>query len=416
MTNLPAPRVPVARPPLRRQPQGKVIAGVASGLAEHLGLRVAVVRTAFVLLALLSGAGAVAYAILWVLLPGAQRDESTGLEAASRAGMRPAQAAPSGSDPGLLIAGGMLILGLLWLFVYGGVVPDHLFWPVVLGGAGVVVVWLQVDERVDSPERGKQNWWSRFTRGGGAMSVARLVGGIVLVGVGTSWFLAQQVGLAQLPGVMGASALLLAGLLVVTAPWLYRQRGRVRRAEAEKVRAEARADMAAHLHDSVLQTLALIQRQSDDPATVAQLARRQERELRTWLYGDQVRAASLKSALTEIVADVEAKFPVDVELVVVGDLSVDDKVDALIQATREAVTNAAKHSGAPRVDVYAEVDGDQTEVFIRDRGKGFDPDNVAEGRMGVRQSIKARMERYGGTATIRSGEGDGTEVKLRING
>lgn len=416
MTNLPAPRVPVARPPLRRQPQGKVIAGVASGLAEHLGLRVAVVRTAFVLLALLSGAGAVAYAILWVLLPGAQRDESTGLEAASRAGMRPAQAAPSGSDPGLLIAGGMLILGLLWLFVYGGVVPDHLFWPVVLGGAGVVVVWLQVDERVDSPERGKQNWWSRFTRGGGAMSVARLVGGIVLVGVGTSWFLAQQVGLAQLPGVMGASALLLAGLLVVTAPWLYRQRGRVRRAEAEKVRAEARADMAAHLHDSVLQTLALIQRQSDDPATVAQLARRQERELRTWLYGDQVRAASLKSALTEIVADVEAKFPVDVELVVVGDLSVDDKVEALIQATREAVTNAAKHSGAPRVDVYAEVDGDQTEVFIRDRGKGFDPDNVAEGRMGVRQSIKARMERYGGTATIRSGEGDGTEVKLRING
>ncbi|HJE52099.1 MAG TPA: PspC domain-containing protein [Tessaracoccus flavescens] len=416
MTNLPAPRVPVARPPLRRQPQGKVIAGVASGLAEHLGLRVAVVRTAFVLLALLSGAGAVAYAILWVLLPGAQRDESTGLEAASRAGMRPAQAAPSGSDHGLLIAGGMLILGLLWLFVYGGVVPDHLFWPVVLGGAGVVVVWLQVDERVDSPERGKQNWWSRFTRGGGAMSVARLVGGIVLVGVGTSWFLAQQVGLAQLPGVMGASALLLAGLLVVTAPWLYRQRGRVRRAEAEKVRAEARADMAAHLHDSVLQTLALIQRQSDDPATVAQLARRQERELRTWLYGDQVRAASLKSALTEIVADVEAKFPVDVELVVVGDLSVDDKVEALIQATREAVTNAAKHSGAPRVDVYAEVDGDQTEVFIRDRGKGFDPDNVAEGRMGVRQSIKARMERYGGTATIRSGEGDGTEVKLRING
>ena len=200
------------------------------------------------------------------------------------------------------------------------------------------------------------------------------------------------------------------------APARSPRRSRICRAEAEKVRAEARADMAAHLHDSVLQTLALIQRQSDDPATVAQLARRQERELRTWLYGDQVRAASLKSALTEIVADVEAKFPVDVELVVVGDLSVDDKVDALIQATREAVTNAAKHSGAPRVDVYAEVDGDQTEVFIRDRGKGFDPDNVAEGRMGVRQSIKARMERYGGTATIRSGEGDGTEVKLRING
>ncbi|NHB85603.1 hypothetical protein G7085_16075 [Tessaracoccus sp. HDW20] len=146
---------------------------------------------------------------------------------------------------------------------------------------------------------------------------------------------------------LGASAVLIAGLLVVAAPWLYQQRARVRRADADRLRAEARADMAAHLHDSVLQTLALIQRQADDPATVAQLARRQERELRTWLYGETTRASSLRSALRELAADVEGRFEVDVEVVCVGDAQVDDALQALIQATGEAITNAAKHSGPP---------------------------------------------------------------------
>lgn len=411
MTHLPAPIAP-ARPPLRREPRGKVIAGVAAGVAEHLGMKVSLVRAVFVVLALFSGAGAIAYGVLWVLLPRAQAEEAAGLEAATRAGMRPRAVQQQGSDSGLIVAGGMLVLGLLWLFVSGGAVPASLFWPMVLGGAGVVVIWLQVDERVEHPSVGKKTLWSRLTRGGGAMSLVRLLGGLILVGAGTSWILATQVGLSQLPGVLGASFVLLAGVLIVAAPWLYRERSRVRRADADRVRAEARADMAAHLHDSVLQTLALIQRQADDPATVAQLARRQERELRTWLYGDVVRASSLKSALSDIAADVEANFAVDVELVAVGDLDVDDRIEALIQATREAVTNAAKHSGAPRVDVFAEVEDEQVEIFIRDRGTGFDPNDVAEGRMGVRQSIRARMERYGGTATIRSEQGEGTEVRL----
>lgn len=174
--------------------------------------------------------------------------------------------------------------------------------------------------------------------------------------------------------------------------------------------------MAAHLHDSVLQTLALIQRQSDDSATVAQLARRQERELRTWLYGETTRAASLRSALQELATDVESRFPVDVELVCVGDAAVDNRVEAVILATGEAVTNAAKHSGAARIDVYAEAEDGHIEVFIRDRGKGFDTEQVREGRMGVRESIRARMERHGGSATIRSELGDGTEVKLEMSG
>ena len=396
-----------------------VIAGIAAGLAAHLGVNVKLVRFGFVIAALFSGLGLLAYGALWVLLPsGLAEEEAAGLEAASRRGMRPATAvAPARPDNGVMVAGGLLVVGLLWLFVSGGVVPTGLFWPMVIGGVGIIVIWLQVDERVAlSKDTDKRGLWTRITRGGGTMSIVRLVGGLVLVGAGLSWTLAAQIGLAQLPSVLGASALLLAGLFIVAAPWLYQSRNRIRRADAERHRAEARADMAAHLHDSVLQTLALIQRQADDSAAVAQLARRQERELRTWLYGETTRAASLRSALQEMALDVEGRFAVDVELVCVGDATVDDRVEALILATGEAVTNAAKHSGAARIDVYAEVEDGSIEVFVRDRGKGFDPDQVPEGRMGVRESIRARMERYGGSATIRSEPGEGTNVKLEMSG
>lgn len=418
MTQLPVvPGAPI-RAPLQRRVESGVIAGVSAGLAAHLGVNVRLVRMGFVLLALVSGLGLFAYGALWVLLPsGEAAEEAAGLEAASRRGMRPAaRSATSRPDNGMLISGGLLVVGLLWLFVSGGVVPGALFWPMIIGGVGIIVIWLQVDERVTLRNTGQHTLWARITRGGGTMSIVRLVGGLVLVGAGISWTLATQIGLAQLPGVLGASALLLAGLFIVAAPWLYQHRNRIRRADAERHRAEARADMAAHLHDSVLQTLALIQRQADDSATVAQLARRQERELRTWLYGETTRASSLRSALQEIATDVESRFPVDVELVCVGDATVDDRVEAVILATGEAVTNAAKHSGASRVDVYAEAEDGHLEVFIRDRGRGFDPDKVPDGRMGVRESVRARMERYGGNATIRSELGEGTEVKLEMSG
>ena len=394
-----------------------MIAGVASGLAEHLRMPVGVVRTTFVVLSFLSGAGLLAYGVLWVLVPRQrEQEESAGLEAASRRGMRTVERTVGRADDGVLIASGMLVLGLLWLVVTGGAVPAGIFWPLVIGGVGVVTIWVQVDERVTPDRNRKAGPWQRFTRGGGAMSIVRLLGGLALVVAGVSWILATQVGFAELPGVLGASGVLIAGLLIVLAPWLHQQRSRIRRADADRLRAEARADMAAHLHDSVLQTLALIQRQAGDPTTVAALARRQERELRTWLYGDVSRAESLRAALQEIVTDIESRFAVDVELVCVGDTPVDDSIEALGQAVREAVTNAAKHSGAPRIDVYAEVEDGRVEVFVRDRGKGFDPDDVPEGRMGVRESIRARMDRSGGTATIRSEPGNGTEVRLEIGG
>lgn len=415
MSQLPvAPDAP-ARAPLRRADDGAMIAGVAQGLATHLGLSPNTVRLAFVILALFSGAGALAYGVLWVLVPRATNAAlPAGLEAASRRGMRPAAARPARPDDGVLIAGAVIAVGLLWLFVSGGALPSRLFWPAVIGGAGVVTIWLQVDEHVAMRDDARRGLWQRITRGGGTMSVVRLVGGLVLVGLGVSWILATQIGLSQLPGVLGASGVLLAGVAVVAAPWLYQQRARVRQADAARLREAARADMAAHLHDSVLQTLALIQRQADDPAAVAQLARKQERELRTWLYGETARAASLRSALREIVVDVEGRFPVDVELVCVGDADVDYRVEALVMAVGEAVTNAAKHSGAPRIDVYAEAEEGHVKVFVRDRGAGFDPDVVPPGRMGVRESIMARMERYGGTASIRSEPGHGTEVRVEM--
>jgi len=173
--------------------------------------------------------------------------------------------------------------------------------------------------------------------------------------------------------------------------------------------------MAAHLHDSVLQTLALIQRQADDPKAVQQLARRQERELRTWLYGDELSELTLKAALTAAAAEVEDERGIPVEIIVVGDCETSDSVQALVRAARETMVNAAKHSGADKIDVYAEVDEDCVEVFIRDRGKGFDMDAVSEDRMGVRGSIIDRMARHGGTAQIRSTPGDGAEVRLEIS-
>ncbi|MGV8846565.1 ATP-binding protein [Tessaracoccus sp.] len=417
MTMLPNTQPPPAPvPELRRDTSGKAIAGVASGLASHLGLPVKWVRVGFIALAFLDGLGVFAYAALWLLVPAAQQHQSLGLESASRQGLRP-QPPAQGIDAGIVFSIGAVVVGIFWVLVTGGLwVPSRVFWPVVMGGVGVVLVWLQVDRSAEPVfTAAKAGVWARLTTGGGPASVARLVGGLLLVGVGVSWILATQVGMGQLPQVLGAAALLLAGLLVVAAPWLYSTRRRLRFAEQDRMRAEARADMAAHLHDSVLQTLALIQRQATDPAQVALLARRQERELRTWLYGEVSEASTLRAALEEIRGDTETNFPIVVEVVCVGDTAVTEPLQALVQASREAVTNAAKHSGADRVDVFAEVTPEGVEVFIRDRGKGFELDSVRPDRMGVRESIRARMERHGGTARIRTAPGEGTEVTLEMS-
>ena len=417
MTMLPDTTTPPERAPeLRRDPARKAIAGVASGLAAHLGMPVGWIRIAFVALAFLDGMGVLLYAALWLMVPAESRQEPAGLEAAKRQGMRP-QLRPSGVDAGMVFSIGALVVGIFWVLVSGGIwVPTRVFWPLVLGGVGVVLVWLQVDGSAEAGASGAgAGKWRQLTVGSGPGSILRLVGGLLLVGVGVSWILATQVGMAQLPQVLGAAGLLLAGVAVVAAPWLYSTRRRLRAAEQERIRAESRADVAAHLHDSVLQTLALIQRQHTDPTQVALLARRQERELRTWLYGEAAAEVTLRTALDGVRNDIEANFAIVVEVVCVGDVDLDEPLLAMVQAAREAVLNAAKHSGADRVDVFAEVLPESVEIFVRDRGAGFDPDAVSADRMGVRQSIRARMDRHGGSVRLRTAPGDGTELTLEMS-
>jgi signal transduction histidine kinase len=209
--------------------------------------------------------------------------------------------------------------------------------------------------------------------------------------------------------------LALAGGALVLGPWLLRLSRDLSRERAERIRSQERADVAAHLHDSVLQTLALIQRQAGDAQTVVQLARTQERELRTWLFepGDAA-ADTFKATLQRAVADVEASHRVPVELVVVGDVSLDDATRALVAASREAMLNAARHSGAGRIDVYAEVQSGRVEVGVRDRGRGFEPDLVPADRRGVRGSIVERLSRHGGHADIATSLDSGTEVRMWV--
>ena len=185
---------------------------------------------------------------------------------------------------------------------------------------------------------------------------------------------------------------------------------------AARIREQERAEVAAHLHDSVLQTLALIQKRSGEPQEVAALARRQERELRTWLHEGRAapEADTVAAALRQAAADVEELHGMPIEVVTVGDRPLDESLDALVLAAREAMTNAAKFSGSGRVDLYAEARDGHVEVFVRDRGVGFDTQAVPPDRRGLRDSIQGRMERHRGLARVRSRLGEGTEVELQV--
>ncbi|OYN95572.1 ATP-binding protein [Enemella evansiae] len=405
-----------------RVADGAWLGGVCTGLAAHLGWPVMVIRIGFVALTLLQFIGAVVYAVLWLTMPPAPTEEKApGLESASRSNMRPGKRR-HGADVGAVVALGLFGTGLLWLVQGSGLgVSQKIFWPLAFAGAGVALVWRTADNPADTD--GKD--WRRETEGrvwlaplvarGRLLSLARIIFGMALVGAAVGMVIASQAGLAEIPRILGMAGLALAGIGLVIAPWAYRSRIALQTAREEKVRADARADMAAHLHDSVLQTLALIQKRADEPKTVATLARKQERELRTWLYGDEIREQTLKAGLAAAAAEIEDERGVPIEVVCVGDLDLDERMEALLRATREAMMNAAKHSGAARIDVYAEVDDEFVEIFVRDRGRGFDINAIGDDRMGVKGSIIGRMERHGGKARIRSSAEDGTEVKLEMS-
>jgi signal transduction histidine kinase len=252
-----------------------------------------------------------------------------------------------------------------------------------------------------------------------AVAGVRLLVGAGLVALSTSTLLERK----HLDGADITAALAavgtLAGFSLILSPWWLRLGRELAGERRQRARAEERAEVAAHLHDSVLQTLALIQRAAGEPIEVKRLARAQERQLRSWLFdrtvpgpGPQPGTPSLSAALLGVQTDVETDHRLRTEVVTVGDAVLDERLNALVAATREAVVNAAKWSGADAVSIYAEVEPDAVSVFVRDRGKGFDPETVAPDRRGLSQSVHARMSRHGGRSVVRSAPGEGTEVAL----
>ncbi|HET6625633.1 MAG TPA: PspC domain-containing protein [Nocardioidaceae bacterium] len=401
-----------------RSSEERLLGGVAAGLAAHLGVDVMIVRAFFLVSAVLGGLGVAMYAGLWMVLrTDARFEEATpGLEAASRQGKRPRRARRL-EDVGPLVALAAVALGVVVL-LQGLLGNGLLFWPILLGTVGLAVLWRQADEAQRerwSDSTGRIDPIRAVLGRGGVASYARLAAGVGLLVGALALFAAQSGRAGMARDMLVAGALGVGGLALTVGPWLFRLAGDLSEERAARIRSQERADVAAHLHDSVLQTLALIQKHSADGRTVAKLARAQERDLRDWLYGDETEpATSVASALRAAAAEVEDGHGVPVEVVIVGDAPSSEHTRPLVLAAREAMVNAAKHSGADKVDVYAEMGDGLVEVFVRDRGAGFDEAHVPSDRLGVRNSILDRMRRHGGTAEIRTAPGQGTEVRLCI--
>ena len=418
MTDL-VPTAPAVPHRADRRLDSAWLAGVCSGLAAHLGWPVLVLRIGVVLLSASMGIGVLVYLVLWLALPlAAEAPQAPGLEAAHRRGLRTVEA-PSKvpTDLGAMSAVALLGAGLLWLVQAAGFsLPQRVLWPALAGSAGLMLIWWQADHisnRSISRSTALRRWFAPLTAHWSR--IVRIVLGLLGLGTAIGLIVVTLPSMSETVRTLLVLGLSVATLLLAAAPWLIRVRRSLTAAREEKMLADARADMAAHLHDSVLQTLALIQRQADDPREVARLARRQERELREWLYGEDEGADTLRAALLEAALEVEDNFPVQVETITVGDdVDLTPALRELVRAAREAVLNAAKHSGAPTVDVYAEVSEELVEVFVRDRGRGFDTEQIAEDRMGVRGSILDRMARHHGVARIRSSAERGTEVTLEM--
>ncbi|MDX6215818.1 MAG: hypothetical protein QOG99_1402 [Frankiales bacterium] len=378
-------------PALRREIDGRALAGVASGLAAFTGLPLLAVRVAFVALCLANGLGLVVYCVMWVFLP--QRDGTT--FQADRRGQ------------GLLLA--LLVTVVLGLsaLVPTGVVPGgKSVVPLLAAVAGVALVWQQAD-------LAQRRRWRESATGSRSVALRLGLGALLLVG-GLVGFLAERGQLAVARAGLVSTVVVVVGIALLSSPWWVSMAADLSTERRERIRSQERAEVAAHVHDSVLQTLALIQKAAGSPAEVTRLARGQERELRTWLYTGGTAEGSLSGALESLAAEIEESFQVTVDVVTVGDTELSEKVAAVVAATREAVVNAAKHSGVATVDVYCEVEPEQVTVFVRDRGRGFDPSGVPEDRHGLAGSVHGRMTRHGGLAVVRSATGEGTEVRLEM--
>ena len=394
-----------AAPPvaLRRDPQQRVLAGVCAGFARRFGLDPLLVRLGLVAITVFTGGfGVVLYVLAWAFVPAGEGPAVAFRLRAGRGSWRTA------AGVGLLALSVLLTfreLGVWW--------SDALVWPLVLAAAGAALLWRYQAERDALPDAAEAVVRRRATAAGiyrGGFGIALVVGaGLLFLYANGALGAARDAALAALVVVIG--------LGLILAPFWWRVGRNLAAERAERIRSQERAEVAAHLHDSVLQTLALVQKRADEPRQVAALARRQERELRAWLSGRPrpLPDESLTAALQAAAAEVEEAHGVPIEVVGVGDCPLDERAEALVAAAREALVNAAKFAGdAGAVAVYSEVEDERVQVFVHDRGPGFDPGAVPPDRRGVRESIVGRMERHGGRAELRSVAGGGTEVELTM--
>jgi signal transduction histidine kinase len=397
-----------------------MLGGVAVGVAAHLNLPVRAVRIGFVVATIAGFSGAVLYGWLWALV--SEVAPGSAIEAVNRlrdAGEPAPTVAEAEADAEVaatrtrvradLLAGAFLVAAgaVLLAARQGWQVKPGLILPLLIVAAGAVIAYAQFDE-VD-----RARWFART--GVGTRSAAlRLALGVLLVVLGVLLLVVQEADILLLGRTLLAAVAVLVGVVVVLAPWGVRMWRDLDAERAARAREAERADIAAHLHDSVLQTLALIQRRSHDGAEVVRLARAQERDLRGWLYGaNDADPTTMAARVAALAAEAEDVHGAVVVVVSVGDRPVDDRTASLLAALREAVVNAARHAESP-VRVYVESGPDGVEAFVRDRGPGFDLATVPEDRLGVRESIIGRMERHGGSARVRSAPGEGTEVRLLL--
>jgi signal transduction histidine kinase len=393
-------RPPVAPPTRRlfRRRDGRLIAGVASGLSEHLGIDVLLLRIAFVASIVLGGLGMVLYAAFWIVVPQATDDPAPRERSESRVQLVGFAA----------LGAAMLLFAQLLGFGAG------LIWPAAAMIAGAAVLWRQADDSSRNRWRSVAERQRTALSGTRRRTTLRYLGGIALVLIGMGTFLATQNAFPVARRAFLPALVATLGIVVVVGPWLLRYWREATEERTARIREHERVELAGRIHDSMLQTLTLIQRRADDPEEVRRLVRHSERELRGWLYRPAQPAASLRGMLTAACAEVEDEYDVTIDLVVVGDLPATADVEAIVLSTREAAVNAAKHSGVRTISVYAEVGATELTVFVRDRGKGFRIAAIPEDRYGVRESLIGRMERHGGAATIRSGKRIGTEVRLTL--
>lgn len=375
--------------------------GVCAGIATHLDVNVWLVRAIFVGLLFLNGVGALAYALAIALIP-AGNPASSQLAAPTRLAAQLNQLqSKDGRDQAATIFSGVVLLALAAILVAWsrGWLESNAYMPLLIIGCGAALAWSQAEEVMHPPRS--------------MAAIARLAAGLALAVLGVLIWLSDHTDMSgMLIGAFAALVMLSVVALVLAPLWLGVIR-QLSQTQAAQARASERADIAAHLHDSVLQTLTLLRAQADDPQRVAALALSQERELRAWLYGDNHPTnENLRSEVESVSREIEQLYGVPVDSVIVGDTPATAKTRVLTSALREALANAVRH-GKPPISLYVEVSGQEVEAYVRDHGAGFDLEAINPDRHGVRDSIIGRMQRHGGSATIRARE-PGTEVCLRL--